>query len=317
MNDNLTDEQRTRALEMWRAATRSDGVSEYALPSSISDDHARYWLAVEAHVLASHTCRPVWRPTTAEEIQPGWEVRSRDHLGAEATWGVAHRQTDEGGWLTESGSLLSCRGDGWAYETIAPEPKPDPRVERLTKAMYLAYTGKPWEEISEESRVSYLRGWAERRVRPSRQPLPPARREPSMNRDAETTPNYHETPDEAELRRLAEACPMPDNDPDTLERWYKLEDLTGRNYPIPPIDAAFIAAASPAVVLGLLDRLAHMTEARDNARAEVERLTAKVVEVRELHRESRGSLSALYPNPICECGKDYPCPTIRAIGAES
>ena len=35
-----------------------------------------------------------------------------------------------------------------------------------------------------------------------------------------------------------------------------------------------------------------------------------------LHRESRGSTSALYPNPICECGKDYPCPTIRALGGE-
>ena len=90
----------------------------------------------------------------------------------------------------------------------------------------------------------------------------------------------HETPDVAELRRLAEACPMPYNDPDTLSEWYYLEELTERNYPIPPIDAAFIAAASPAVVLGLLDRLAHMTEARDNARAEVERLTALVEAVR-------------------------------------
>lgn len=57
----------------------------------------------------------------------------------------------------------------------------------------------------------------------------------------------------AELRRLAEACPMPDNDPDTLSEWYEAEDLTERNYPLPPIDAAFIAAASPDVVLGLLD----------------------------------------------------------------
>ena len=46
---------------------------------------------------------------------------------------------------------------------------------------------------------------------------------------------------------------------------------------------------------------------------EVERLTTAVRRVRALHRESRGSLSALYPNPICECGKDYPCPTIRAL----
>ena len=97
--------------------------------------------------------------------------------------------------------------------------------------------------------------------------------------EARHTPT--ETPDVAELRRLAEACPMPYNDPDILNEWYELEDLTGRNYPIPPIDAAFIVAASPAVVLGLLDRLAHMTEARDNARAEVERLTALLAEVRE------------------------------------
>lgn len=112
--NNSTPEERARALELAPAQLRA-------------------WLAVEAHVLASHTCRPVWRPTTAEEIQPGWEVRSRDHLGAEATWGVAHLQTDEGGWLTESGSLLSCRGDGWAYETTAPlpEPVPDPRVDLL------------------------------------------------------------------------------------------------------------------------------------------------------------------------------------------
>ena len=49
--------------------------------------------------------------------------------------------------------------------------------------------------------------------------------------------------------------------------------------------------------------------------AEVERLTAVVRRVRELHRESRGSMSALYPSLICECGKDYPCPTIRALDA--
>ena len=83
--------------------------------------------------------------------------------------------------------------------------------------------------------------------------------------------------DRTELRpaeTVAETVP-------TRHEWYEFEDLTERNYPIPPIDAAFIAAASPAVVLGLLDRLAHMTEARDNARAEVERLTALLAEVRE------------------------------------
>ena len=47
--------------------------------------------------------------------------------------------------------------------------------------------------------------------------------------------------------------------------------------------------------------------------AECERLSAAVRRVRELHRESNGSLSALYPDPICECGKDYPCPTRRIL----
>ena len=57
-------------------------------------------------------------------------------------------------------------------------------------------------------------------------------------------------------------------------------------------DALFIAAANPAAVLALLDdadalraELAHMTEARDNARAEVERLTALVEAVREDARD--------------------------------
>ena len=57
-------------------------------------------------------------------------------------------------------------------------------------------------------------------------------------------------------------------------------------------DALFIAAANPAAVLALLDdadalraELAHMREARDNARAEVKRLTAQVERVRALADE--------------------------------
>ena len=135
------------------------------------------------------------------------------------------------------------------------------------------------------------------------------------------------TPDDAELRRLAEAAtPGPwsltDGDPAMSgQHW------TIRRQGVPGIrvsgftygfngDATYIAAANPAVVLGLLDRLAHMTEARNNARAEAERLSAAVGRVRELHRESNGSLSALYPNPICECGKDYPCQTARALAED-
>ena len=111
----------------------------------------------------------------------------------------------------------------------------------------------------------------------------------------------HEAPDVAELRRLAEsATPGPWEafgavDERRCERWlgvttdmrateaaragdvFSAQDCTRQ-------DALFIAAANPAAVLALLDHLAHMTEARNNARAEVERLTAKVERVRALHR---------------------------------
>ena len=113
-----------------------------------------------------------------------------------------------------------------------------------------------------------------------------------------TANTRHETPDVAELRRLAEAAtPGPWEafgavDGRRGERWlgvttdmratesaragdvFAAQDCTRQ-------DALFIAAANPAAVLGLLDHLAHMREARDNARAEVERLTAVVEAVRE------------------------------------
>ena len=55
------------------------------------------------------------------------------------------------------------------------------------------------------------------------------------------------------LRRLAEACPKPGEDPDILNEWYAPDDLTERIGV--PADRAYIAAASPAVTLGLLDAL--------------------------------------------------------------
>ena len=86
------------------------------------------WLAVRDQVLASHTCQPVWCPTTREEIQAGWEVRSRYSGGMEATWGVAHRRGADGDWLTEWGRLLTWDDMGWTYETTAPLSAPDPRI---------------------------------------------------------------------------------------------------------------------------------------------------------------------------------------------
>ena len=131
----------------------------------------------------------------------------------------------------------------------------------------------------------------------------------------------HETPDVAELRRLAEAAtPGPWEafgavDGRRGERWlgvttdmratesaragdvFSAQDCTRQ-------DALFIAAANPAVVLALL--------------AERDALAAKVERVRALHvayypfRDGRGYCG------ICEGDEfdPYPCSTIRAINEE-
>ena len=59
------------------------------------------------------------------------------------------------------------------------------------------------------------------------------------------------TPDLAELRRLAEAVPMPGDDPDIIGRWWDAGDLA--LYPVSyRQDREFIQACSPDVVLALL-----------------------------------------------------------------
>ena len=111
---------------------------------------------------------------------------------------------------------------------------------------------------------------------------------------AEAVPARHETPDLAELRRLAEAAtpgPWDCYRPHPAYRAYSVDQVMPEGHlgetvavtedVYAEVNGAFIAAANPAVVLALLDRLAHMTEARNNARAEVERLTALVEAVRE------------------------------------
>ena len=135
------------------------------------------------------------------------------------------------------------------------------------------------------------------------------------------------TPDLAELRRLAEAAtpgPWDFHRPHPNYRAYAVdrvmpgghlgEDVATTGDVCAEENGAYIAAANPAAVLGLLDRLAHMREARDNARAEVERLTELVEAVRALHRPvGRFGYCATCAYAI------YPCPTIRALdgGAES
>ena len=112
------------------------------------------------------------------------------------------------------------------------------------------------------------------------QPLPPTRREPSMNRDAETVPARHEAPDVAELRRLAEAAtpgPWDYYRPHPNYRAYAVdrvmpgghlgEDVATTGDVYAEENGAYIAAANPAVVLALLDE-------RDALAAKVERVRA-------------------------------------------
>ena len=140
------------------------------------------------------------------------------------------------------------------------------------------------------------------------------------------------TPDLAELRRLAEAAtqgpwdyyrPHPNYRAYAVDRvmpgGYLGEDVATTGDVCAEENGAYIAAANPAAVLGLLDRLAHMTEARDNARAEVERLAAKVERVRALHQREVIAVHEFGPEAWCPtCELHYPCPTACAIdGAES
>lgn len=54
-----------------------------------------------------------------------------------------------------------------------------------------------------------------------------------------------------------------------------------------------------------------LTYAEQVARADRDEARIKAVE--DLHQALPNSCSALYPSPLCSCGKDYPCPTIRAL----
>ena len=124
-----------------------------------------------------------------------------------------------------------------------------------------------------------------------------------MNRDTETVPARHETPDLAELRRLAEAAtPGPWEafgavDGRRGERWlgvttdmraiesaragdvFAAQNCTRQ-------DALFIAAANPATVLALLD-----------AAAERDRLAAAWDEGHQAGHEDARAVQSTYPEP--------------------
>ena len=98
---------------------------------TMDDDVVPWWLAVRDHVLSTHECpaQPTWRQITFDEIQPGWEVRSRHKNGFETTWGVAHHRDNYNDWVTEAGIVLASTVLGWTYETTAPEPPTDQTKE--------------------------------------------------------------------------------------------------------------------------------------------------------------------------------------------
>ena len=63
MMTDLTDEQRARALGVFRAYMSGVGHDPAVTERlTLSDPEARAWLAAEAHVLASHTCQPEPEP---------------------------------------------------------------------------------------------------------------------------------------------------------------------------------------------------------------------------------------------------------------
>ena len=107
---------------------------------ALSDSRVLRWLAVRDHVLAAHEC-PVWRPTTRDEIQPGWEIRSYRPNGMEATWGVAHHRDGEGDWRTKANAALTYANLGWSCETTAPLPEPEPWDEALVGVVSGALAG--------------------------------------------------------------------------------------------------------------------------------------------------------------------------------
>ena len=140
-----------------------DHVASHTCPDVESDARVQAWNTIAVHPLFSdcyqtegtlvdamlakldaahtHTCEPVWRPTTRDEIQAGWEVRARRRDGSEAGWGVAHHQDDDGDWRTEAKTILTFTDLGWTYETTAPEPEPEPWDEALVGVVSGALAG--------------------------------------------------------------------------------------------------------------------------------------------------------------------------------
>lgn len=148
--NTISDNERAEAQAMSEVFLGRDALG------ALSDNGVRRWLVVRDHVLAAHECPtvPVWRPTSADEIQEGWEVRSRRPDGSEAGWGIAHHRDEDGDWRTEADTILTFATLRWASETTAPAPEPEPRVEALAQALHDEHCQKAWPC---ESNADYYR----------------------------------------------------------------------------------------------------------------------------------------------------------------
>ena len=146
----ISDQDRAEAQAMYEAFHGRGTL--YAL----NDISVRRWLAAHDHVLAAHECPtvPVWRPTTRDEIEPGWEIRSRRRDGFEMNWGTAHHQDEGGDWRTEAGALLTSDSMRWTHETTAPAPEPEPWDEGLVGVVgdALAGTEDPGHHWDDDAR---------------------------------------------------------------------------------------------------------------------------------------------------------------------
>ena len=124
MND-LTDEQRARALEMYNTWAKPHGIGR---ADSMPTEVARGWLAVEAHVLASHACPvPVWQP-----IEPGTVVKAGTRVRED--W---DDQITE--WTLGEELIMDPRRRYWLDpRTIpaAPEPWPGELVDAITGTIW-------------------------------------------------------------------------------------------------------------------------------------------------------------------------------------
>lgn len=85
-------------------------------------------------------------------------------------------------------------------------------------------------------------------------------------------------------------------------------------------DREFIATFNPQKVLSMLKEIGHLREGVKRWEQEFQEhseehfgMQARLAAVEKLHREQPNTASALYPDPLCSCGEDWPCPTIEAV----